>query len=727
MRRPLSVVCLAFVLAVSLFLVFYPLSVPSLVEEDGQEFLISGQVYHKESRIYFGSKIPVIYLKNVSLIKQNKEVLPLEGVICYMKDGREPKMGANIMVKGKLKTFMEARNPGEFDMAKYYYIQNLSAGIQNAELLKESKKHLAVEEGLYQIKKYFSTKIDTYVDQEYAPLIKAILLGDKTSLETETKDLYKRSGIIHILSVSGLHVSMIGMGIYGLLRKIGCRIYLAAGVSAILILLYGQMIGMGTSAFRAIFMFGLGLLAKLWGRTYDLLTALSLSAVLLLFEQPYYLCHSGFLLSFGSVLSINIWYSVLETKPPDIPRIFQKEVSAFLVSLSIFLGTLPIHMWFYYETPIYSIFLNLLIIPFMTVIMICGFVIILSPRFLFIFGKIAAGLDKIILQMFEYLSNCSLQLPLATWITGKPKLWQVILYYLGLLFLIIYKRKCKYQLRVVIIAGLVILLSLRFHTGLTITFLDVGQGDGIFMQCQNGKAFLVDGGSSTWGKIGEKSLLPYLKYRGVSRIEAVFVSHGDEDHCSGIKELLAQSRNGIKIERLVLADVKNRESEFEDLLILAKEQQVEVVYLAKGEYFQEGKLLVTCLHPSEGYSTEEANAYSQVLLVEYKNFSALLTGDVEGEGERMLIEELKQAGIEKVTVLKASHHGSKGATGEEFLKQLTPQLTIISCGKNNAYGHPHEELLERLRQQEIVWMRTDECGAITVKTDGKKVQILDYK
>ena len=334
----------------------------------------------------------------------------------------------------------------------------------------------------------------------------------------------------------------------------------------------------------------------------------------------------------------------------------------------------------------------------------------------------------------------------------------------------------------------VVILTWRFRPELQVTFLDVGQGDCIFLQTENGDSYLTDGGSSSVSKVGKYRMIPFLKYQGASQIKAVFVSHADSDHCNGIAELLEQAElEGIRVENLVLTDLADecRSEGYEELVELAGQNGITVQFLHEGQQLQDGELLFQCLHPSKGYRAEDLNETSMVLLVTYREFSMLLTGDVQGAGEEHLTQELqdwREPGVTQMqdvirisgeeesmeeesiederieeqsienerieeqieekrsqnkmganhaetelTVLKVAHHGSKNSTSEEFLKAANPMLAIISCGEGNRYGHPHEETLERLEKADVPWFCTKDYGAITVTVDGKShVKVRGY-
>ena len=370
-------------------------------------------------------------------------------------------------------------------------------------------------------------------------------------------------------------------------------------------------------------------------------------------------------------------------------------------------------------------------------------------------GKGAAALGHGILEVYSLTCGLTERLPGAVVVTGKPETVRIVVYY-GLLFVWLFltyeKEKTertennicflKHLIRLGVLGIGLFVLLVRFPSGLEMTFLDVGQGDCIYVRSESGNCYLFDGGSTSKSEVGTYQMVPFLKSRGVSCLEAVFVSHGDKDHYSGIEELLENKETDrIRIKRLVLPATANAEG-CERLALLAMEQGIEISYVQEGDKITDDILTLVCLNPAAekeqravesgntGNATETAqdvNEQSQVFYLTYGDFSALLTGDVTGEAEKGMYERLEAvSGGKPLTVLKVAHHGSKYSTEEAFLSSARPIFSVISCGKKNSYGHPHEELLERLEECGTAVFKTTESGAVTIWTDGRKVRIKEY-
>ncbi len=729
-KRPLASIGLLLVLLFYLAVTMQGLPSRAEYESPGDRVCVSGRVYQKELRPQAGEMVQVLYLKDLS-----EESPPGKAAVCYLKNGQaEPEMGSWVKVEGVYKNFERASNPGQFDTYSFYLISGISYRLNQAVILEKTTKYNKVREGIYCFRRFLSRKLSTYLPPKESALMKTILLGEKGELDPELKELYQRNGIAHLLAISGLHVSMLGMGLYRILCKCGVPMKISAGGACVLLVLYGVMTGFSVSALRAILMFLLHMLAVMAERTYDLLTALSVAAVSLLVGQPLYLKHSGFLFSFGCVLGIAVLTPALtEGKRDLLPgnNILTKGIKGGLSAFSMGVATLPVYLWYYYQFPVWSVLLNLMVIPLMSYLMAAGILLlilsIVCPLAIWPLVSLIRGIFKI----YELGCGVNETLPFHLVNFGKPQGWQLLFYLLILLLVVGLKKKLTLPVKWMFTCLGILLLVYRPGGKLTVTFLDVGQGDGIFIETPQGSHFLIDGGSSSVGNVGKYRLLPFLRFQGVQSLDAVFVTHPDTDHCNGVQEILEQDTgSGITVKCLALPDIagETKSDGFRKLEGLAEERGIPVVYLSRGQEMGEGELTFTCLHPSKGYRTKDTNEYSLVLKLTYQNFSALFTGDLEGEGEQDFekYQEGKAGNRGQLTVLKAAHHGSAYSTGTGLLEVLMPSYTVISCGKHNSYGHPHQELLKRLADCGTEILITYQTGAVTFQTDGEQVWIQTF-
>lgn len=784
MRRPLCLAGLVYVAVI--WIVIFRRSGGAAVFDspDRDQVVVAGYVDWKEYRLSRGKKTAVIYLSDAVILKQSQitvlerflsdsEKIPtnnlhsfremnkdhlrredaagINGVICYMAEGSMPEMGSLVIVQGVYRAFAHATNPGEFDAADYYGILGQQGRVMDSSVLAVSGGHDAFREGMYRIREYLSLLLDACFDEEDASVMKAMLLGEKGTLDAEVKEIYRTNGIIHILAISGLHLSVIGMGCHKLLRHIRIPCLIDIIFCTGLMYCYGTMTGMGTSMLRAYIMFVLHLFADMIGRTYDLLTGVTVSAFIILLQQPLYLLHSGFLFSFGAVCGIGILLPAVQQNLFGRSSVEKAILSGAAVSLS----TLPVYLCFYYEFPPYSVLLNLIVIPCMTLVLLCGLACLVLAACFLPFGEAAAYPVHLLLWFYEKCCKVCLNLPGHIWTTGHPDLWQVALFFGIIAGLVVWNRKIPRLLFWQGILCAVLVFGIRLPQGLQITMLDVGQGDCIYLSENDGMHMLIDGGSSDKSDVAEYQMLPYLKYEGVSRLDAVVVTHPDRDHISGICAMLEETAQGggIAVNALYLPDVgeKGRNEDYHRLEDLAAEAGIAVHYLGRGDCLHCGKVMLTCLHPEKGWDTDDINAYSTVLHLSYGDFTALFTGDLEGEGERRAEEVIKEMNdsmsrggndpavdksmayddpevpdLQDITLLKVAHHGSRNSTGEALLQELNPKIALISAGRNNRYGHPHAELLDRLKRHECLICQTQKSGAVTVHVRGKKVRVESF-
>lgn len=933
----MACLCLVIVITIMKILTGAGTGGDAVLPPDGSPVRITGRIDTRTSE--------VIILQCISLIHEDQTYSYSGKLQCELDNmktamitagavtGEEAslKIGQQIILEGTFSHFATATNPGEFDVQRYYAAKGIGGRVRKSQILAVGETYSCLRELLYQCRFVLHDRLAEVFPAKEASVMQTLLLGEKEGLDAEVKALYQKNGIAHILSISGLHITLLGMGVYRLLKRLGLPVRAAAVGGAMLLLMYGVMVGMNVSASRAIGMYLLQMLGIFVGRTYDMLTGLGLMALLLVLQEPERLCDVSFLMSFGAVLGICILTPVLSGDGRErdadaelevkgisawlrtvadilgdsayernkyregwrkvayegIQRIVSAVKGDFAASVGVILFTLPVQLWFFYEIPVYSVLLNLLVLPFMSVV-VAGGILSLIPGL-----GLVGTVDCLILWWYEWVCGRFEELPGAIWCVGRPEVWQIICYYVGILLLVfgreyveawkkrgtygegnvpgdrlhfartlwclkmrgawkrrgtygeknvpgdrqhfartlwclitrgadesirnrkkdcngemiqhsdrrfgicptgvqnaLAKFRCAWQgamtymnrvqhlIAVVMILGLLIgLLTGNFDCGSRVTFLDVGQGDGIVVETGQG-AYLFDCGSTSRKNIGEYVLKPYLKSRGTRSLRGVFVSHPDEDHMNGVIELLENGADwGIVVEQLFLpaiAEGKRTES-FATLLAAAEVAEVPVSYIKCGDEIRDSQLRLLCLHPEENTTLADANAYSECFYVEVfakkmkqeaiddrkandasggsaiegsgengsfagnserKDFrvndgkiNILLTGDVEGEGERQLMQELQEQRGQRafrVDILKVAHHGSGYSTGTEFLAAASPATAIISCGRNNSYGHPHAETLQRLEDARVPWYGTMDYGALIVTVDSHGNRLRGY-
>lgn len=681
--------------------------------EKTADALVQGCVYKKSNTL----KNQVLYLKNNSITYQN-QIYNESKIIIYDKTFSNIPIGTTIQIYGRLGVFEEARNPGNFDAREYYAKQGIY-GFCNLEEVRSVAKERAniledgicwLKERLHLLRKRWKELLLSNMSESNGPILTAMLLAEKSEMDPDIKELYQKNGISHILAISGLHVSFIGLGIYECLRrKLHLSYGISGGVSIAVLGVYVLMIGGSVSVVRAFIMLLLRIGAEVTGRVYDMLTALALSAATSVAYNPYHLTDAGFYMSYGAIVGIVV----------VMPRM--KEMWSMAINLTLF----PVLIYFYYEIPTYSVLINALIIPMMSIVLSLGMFGSLLAMCIPVCGKMLRICDWL-LRFFVYVCDVGARLPLSSIVLGKPAWWSIVVYYGLLLLWAVLKgdRFTKVRRYVVSLFLVSILLFVKLPDGkLHVAMLDVGQGDCIFLKGPLGQTYLVDGGSSDVKQVGKYRIEPYLKSQGVGQLDYVFISHGDADHCNGILEILERQKVGVKVKNLVLPINYSEDEMLVKLARIARQQRVKVLCIGAGQEVSEGDLRIECLQPEN--QELEGNAGSMVLSVTFKEFEMLLTGDVEGEGEEMLVKALEQYDAnlpESYDVLKVAHHGSKNSTTEELLNQINPKLALISAGEGNPYGHPHKETVQRLHETGCKVLATEECGAIMLEV-GEEIKL----
>lgn len=777
---------------------------------DKAEADITGVVYNYEENNSGCS----VYLKDVYInLKDNRTVYGLPCILVYIKERPCFKTGSRLKVEGNIFKIGEPSDPGQFNQKEYLKEKNIYYTAAACQVAVEGNAG-----GIYygflgfvrNIKDRLAEVYRSALPEKQGGIVTAMLLGDKTLADINIKKLYKQSGIGHLLAISGLHISILGMAVYKFIQymlMLLCNIagYAYKGKEAslkyiktmsliasaartvpvaatlVFIFAYGSMTGFGISTCRAVIMMAVLLIAPLIYRSYDMLSALGVSAVIILLQKPFAVFSCSFLLSFGAVLGTALagpafkklytggnnadsgynrrkryiyrFKKFLKTKDtgrcmPVTTRkyllmysryilylLFEKAADLFLTSLSVQIVTIPVILYFYYEFPLYGVFINIIVIPLMPLIVITAAAGGAAGLLFMPAAKFLLGSTCFLLDIYETICRYAAKLPYNIIIAGRPGSWQIAVYFIILaivIYTVLYRDNCHTGLTAaMLLAALCIIIYTKRYKGINITFLDTGQGDAICIQDNNGTVYLVDGGSSNIDKTGLQRIIPFLEYNGIKEIGYMVMTHPDEDHISGLREIIEQTGSGIKVNNLLVPDPapECKEGAYYGIVNLALQNNINTAYIKTGDTISDNKgFSIKCLHPQAGFNAESANAYSTVLSITYGSTSFLLTGDIEGNGEKALLEELNTDKTlpGSYNVLKVAHHGSKNSSSAEFLERVSPDISIISCSKNNIYGHPHKELEDRLADAGSRWVATKDAGAITVLSDGNKITLKTY-
>ena len=709
--------------------------------------------------------------------------------IIYLKNQNafDFKIGQTVKLKGRYKNFSRPENDGQFDSRKYYRIRGYEASIKGATVTHSGKRYSYIKERLFLIKERTKKVYAAYMDESEAGTLSAMVLGDKTGLDADVKDLYQAAGISHVLSLSGLHIAAVGMCLFTILRYSGLGLFGASMISSAVMTMYGIMTGFSTSTIRALIMFILAVIAKAIGRTYDLMSGMCLASILIIVENPYYIFDSGFLLSVLSVSGISLIYPILL----DITDFFKKEKGAIYektrksicISLSTNLATLPVVFNTFFKISRYSIFINIIVVPLMSIILGIGIIVLIIANTVIKlkpFRVITRGLlfaAQKIIMLYSFLCGNASRLAGNYWIVGKGESWQNIVYIILMSGVVLgywiyvnqvrandknkdaLRKRMKIRETALIVIS-VFILAFRIKPELSVNALSVGQGACNVIYGRDIPTIMVDGGSSDVKDVYKYRIRPFLLSNGISEIDYLFVTHPDTDHISGVKELLSDELKEVNVKHQFVSvedgfekimGSKEKTGDGHSLSPRNDEktgfEKADFVHIiSKGDRIENGSITIECLSPeNKGVSvptgeggnsvsgsgggtsvqgsgadkiSESLNDMSLVLKVMYENdknhFTMLYTGDISSEVEQALINDSQiKDKLKDIDYLSVPHHGSKYSSSEQFINTVNPKVSVISSGKNNSYGHPHKETLERLESVATSIYRTDELGQIT--------------
>lgn len=673
-----------------------------------------------------------------------------------------PAYGDRVQIRGALLEPTPARNPGGYDDQLYLARQGIHGRVSvrnEHELVKTGTDNTLYGWTIAPLQVHIWTVLKRLFPTGEAELTGGLVIGFKADLPEEWKDAFQLLSITHILAASGMNVGLISAAMFYLCKR--CRIpkRFATPIVAVIIAVYVLLAGAGPSVVRAGLMALLIIMGLSLRRKTDILTSVSLAALISVLWNPAAASDVGFMLSFVTTLGLFLLTPKLERRFPG-PAWLR---TALAVTAAAQISSLPILIYFFNVISPLSYLANLYIMPLTFLLVPLGFALIilgvihpwLAMPFAPLYRVLLWLLVKPVIWIVQKTNGWA-------WTIGSPPSWVIWAIYAGLLLIITrrhaalavhkitvmfrhlpkpvgyaaqsfgrqvsaWRTRLNRSRKLLLGTGLgLCLLLVMVHAWpahqLRVTFVDVGQGDCALIEGPRGTKILVDGGGipsylHSDFDVGEKIVLPFLRHRGVRTLDYVVATHADEDHVRGLLSVLKR----IKVRNLVVSGYDDPAPAFQELLRAARFADIPIYREQSGTaWVLEEGLSWRFLYPDAIHTgtRSDTNANSVVFELDYGSRSFLFTGDIEGEVEGELIAHARH-----VDVLKVAHHGSEYSTTEQFLQHVRPQYAIISAGKRNQYGHPHQATLNRLRQVGAKIYRTDQQGAITVRTDGTQLQI----
>ncbi|QTM99888.1 DNA internalization-related competence protein ComEC/Rec2 [Sediminibacillus dalangtanensis] len=616
--------------------------------------------------------------------------------------------GADCHIKGRLELPQQASNPGEFSFRDYLKSKGISyqmilPSIDNIQCKGSSFLHY-----LDQIRASILNINNSHLSPFSASWLNALLIGDDTQLPEEQLDRFQKWGINHLLAISGLHVGLLMAIIYYITVKTGWWTIENIQSCLIAILpLYAVLAGEAPSVWRASLLAVLLVICKKLNLNLSLTDCLSLIFLGLMIGNSQLIMQTGFqfsyLVTFGLILS---------------KKFFSKPYSWLYLSLSVSLiaqlTILPIQLdTFYFFQPL-SVMINLIVVPYFTVfVMPCLLtlqfsVLLITPLADFI-DNVFFSVHHVMLLLVEKVDqNFD-----SSWVIGDFPTFMYVPYFLLLIMFmakLTAERRFQALLYGVALVSLLVALSLApfLSPHGKVTMLDVGQGDCFVIELPQRKGVvLIDAAGAASAdfhaptdKVYKQIIKPYLYYRGITTINGLFLSHGDLDHDGSASYLLRD----FEVKKLFTSPYYQFNPQQKAVLL---QKNTRIIQLDAGQSLTVGGKVFFILSPSR--DSGDPNDNSMVIFSEIGGKRWLFTGDIGKNIEKAVINAYPKLDID---VLKIAHHGSKTSTSADILQQVKPKAALVSVGRSNRYGHPHQEVLEKLREAEISVMRTDQHGAV---------------
>ena len=646
-------------------------------------------------------------------------------------------IGNRIRIVGNILKPRNERNPGEYDYEKYLNGKGIVAiaNIYKTEDVKFISKEVSLYKNTFhQIRKSLDKQITSLHNNTTAGLLRGLLLADRGSIDYVIKNEFVNSGVVHVLSVSGLHVGYIVLIFLVVFNRF--NIFTRYTLTLIGLLFYLIITGADAPVFRSTVMAVALLAAPAMGREYNSLNALSLSAFVILLLSPNELFNPSFQLSFSAILSLILIYPPLK-RAVDNMQIKIKWLNWFLIfcvtSLSAQIGTLPFTLTYFHRLSVSALLANLVVIPVSGAIVALGILTLFVGSIFSLTGSVFASANELLTYLMYFFVRLLGGDKYSYILINQFSVYDAIIFYLILaLVFFIFKMFSNRNAKIVGITLSVllwiILMRLDNHelmprNVLSVTAVDIGQGDALLIKFPNGKTALIDAGDATeYFDNGKRVIIPLMDKLGIDAIDYAFISHVDSDHYKGFLSIIAEHKVKL-IYKPKLDPELQKDIELEKYL---RANGVPFKYYSK-QIIPVGNSRIYVLNDTTNHYFESmsSNDQSGMLKLVYGNNSFLFTGDAGTKVESGYVNQYKT--FLQSTVLKAGHHGSRSSTSEEFLKFVKPNYAVISAGVMNKFNHPHKEIIERFHQNKINVVRTDKSGAVMFRSDGYKIEEINWK
>lgn len=644
-------------------------------------------------------------------------------------------------IRGRLSVPFKAGNPSQFDYGNYLRNFNAHAvfygrnpysmkdlDIPCFEKLPSEKTNL--EKTLQEINNYREHILNIhskYLKSPNLEILGGIVFGDDAvSPPKDIKQSFVNSGLLHILAASGMNVAFIYGFFFYILNffKIPYRINIITCILAVVA--YVFMTGLGASVVRAALMLLFVLIGKLIDRDAHSIALLSFVAFLMLIYNPMYINDVGFQLSFI------VTFGLLLTTPYIIKtqsKFLNWIIGSIIIPVIAQIWVIPIQIFYFNNISIYSVFANIMSVPFLSVISFGGFISSLLALIKPISSIICQVFDFVLNPLISFVINISDfwgALPNSTLQTTHPNPIQLIIYYLIVINLTLFLnkdfrdkffRKMSLSLPILVSVLLISTISLP-NRNLEITAFDVGNADAFMIKTPDNKYLMIDTGKAGYNGGKSQAELLILKYfidRGVKNLDSIIVTHFDNDHCGGTVDLI----KGLGVNKVYVNTINHPSNQAKQIYETAKENNVKLIEAENNQTVYDNSNLTITNYIVKNTKGIGDNESSIITLLKYNDFSMLFMGDAGIQTFNKLRTELPP----NITVLKVGHHGASGVINKSMAEYLNPKYSIISTGENK-FGHPSIYTIETLRNS--YQLRTDIQNSIRIIVTPYKYEIMTY-
>ncbi len=631
-------------------------------------------------------------------------------IVTAYNEIKPARIGDKISAEGKIKFITNYKNPGQIDSVTRLksdgITARMSAGKNGVEIEQvEGSFWTKFLRMVAEIREHYKDSMSKVMSSEDAAAIFAMLFGGYAGLNPELVEDFQTTGIVHILSVSGSHMSLLAAATAAicLLLKLPRNVTLIIGIFVIgtYTLLSGMLPQVIRSACMGVLVF-IGTAMQ-----YENISArfLTLTALAMLINQPLLIFDVSFQLSFSSTAGLIYIAPNLRIFMRELPRWFSMPAA---MTISAQIASLPIVIWYFNQISLSSVLANVFVMPLLEIVIVGGLlgglialVIPFAGKIFFVGESLIFGTGAELNKLFANLPFSAVQVPTLGIAAGA-------IYYLALIF-----RRAE------ILILLIVLLAVNFFKAggnVEVSFVDVGQGDCCVVLTPNRKCLIFDAGG-TRDKVfdvGGRVIIPYLKHENIFEVDTIFLTHAHEDHSGGAGSIIRK----MPVREIITAN--ESKSEYAAVFGISEQKLKNLRAGSQGEIFKIDGVEIKILYaPKVGTGNEISNVYK----ISYGNVSFLITGDLIKENEADILRENINV---QSTVLKVGHHGSHTSSSEEFLKAVNPKVAVICVGYGNNFNHPRKEVLERLEKINAKVYRTDIDGLIQFKTDGKNLTVKTF-